>query len=95
MRVPDHAGKRQPATVDDGSVVLLIEQQIIIPAGHTGQDTQVNLEAGAEQGRCFLTDVAGQTIFQFHMNVKRTVQEGGARTAGAIFINRFLAASLM
>ncbi|MNL27311.1 hypothetical protein D3C87_1488940 [compost metagenome] len=54
-------------------MIVLIQDQIIVPVEQAGDHAQVYLETSTEQDRSFLAYISGQSSFQFNMNVKCTI----------------------
>ena len=67
-------------------MVLLIPQDVVIPAGKGGNDAQINTETGAVDHRILLALILGKLALKLLVQVESTVKERRTGTSGAVFL---------
>ena len=66
-------------------MVGFVQNDVVFAAGKAGDNAQIDLETSGENDGLILADKLSQPVFQFFVDVERTVQETGTGTAGAVF----------
>ena len=79
-------GERETASLDDRGMVLLIPQDVVIPAGKGGNDAQINTETGAVNHRILLALILGKLALKLLVQVESAVKERRTGTSGAVFL---------
>ena len=79
-------GERETTSLNDRGMVLLIPQYIVIPAGKSGNDAQINTETGAVNHRILLALILGKLALELLVQVESTVKERRTGTSGAVFL---------
>lgn len=83
VAVLEVVGEAEAAAFDDGGVVLLVEDDVVLSAGEGGDNAEVDAEAGGVDHGVFLAHVLGQARLELLVNLEGAVEEGGACHAGA------------
>ena len=62
-------GEREAMALDDGGVVELVPEDVVLASCHAGDDAQIHLEAGGEDDRVFLADEFRQAFLELDMQI--------------------------
>ena len=76
MLVLEGLGEAETTTFDDGSVVLLVPEDVVLTAAESGDNAKVDTEAGAVNHDVFLADVLGDALLELLVEVECAVEEG-------------------
>ena len=85
MLVLQVIGKRQPASLDNRRMVLLVQYDVILTSSQGRYHTKVHAESSGIYHGVLLAYIVGQTRLQILVDSKRAVQEWGTGKAGAVF----------
>ena len=70
----EHLAERKTASVDYGSMVVGIEEQVAVP-GSERNYAEIDLESGAVGDGFLLSDKLCKLLFEFKMDVQGAVEE--------------------
>ena len=77
-------GEGEAAAVDDGGVVAVVANDVVVAARKCGYNTRVHRKAGGEAQGFVFADKFGEFFFKLKVKVERTVEEARTGTAGTI-----------
>ena len=82
-------GHRQPAAVDDGSMVAVVADDVVVRTEEGGDDTAVDRKASGDAEGIVLSHEFRQLALKLDMDVERTVEEAASSASAAIFAHGF------
>ena len=78
------SSKRKATSVDNRSMVAVITNNIVTASGKLWDNTFIYSETGREAQRFIFSHKFCQLLFQFHMDIKSSVQQTRTGTSGSI-----------
>ena len=87
MNVAFDLAVTQASAVNDAGMVILVKNHIIAAPNNCTDRTQIGLHAGREHQRSLFADPFSQLTFELVVQRERSVEEAGARAAGAITVD--------
>ena len=73
-------GKRKTTAIDNGSMVAVVSDDLVVLTADDGEHTLVHREACGEAEGLVLADVFCEVLLQLHVEVERSVEETAAGT---------------
>ncbi len=89
MPVAQHFAKAELACVVDTRVVFFVADDVVAPADERADYAQIRLEARGKRHNRLFAQKLGELGFEIQMQLQRSVEEAGAGTARAVFLERF------